>query len=166
MFTFLLGDCISNPTLCSEGISVSLLMKFDGGGFIISSGAQATHATGFSFSFENGKYRLRVATLAHLYEISLDSIPTTWFHLTFTWSRKDGLSYFENGTLISSSYTMKAESRVDDAYANLTLGRPNDATIYQQLYGRFYIAELVIWKVRLNSNEVLHAVKHSGLFLY
>ena len=42
------------------------------------------------------------------------------------------------------------------------IGRPNDADSYSQLYGRFYIGELIIWKHRLLDYEVMHAYKSSG----
>ena len=60
---------------------------------------------------------------------------------------------------------MRNVLRVADAHTKLMLGRPNDADGFPQLFGRFYVGEVVIWKTRLEDYEVMHAYKNSGRFL-
>ena len=60
------------------------------------------------------------------------------------------------------AYTVADISRVADAYSELIIGRPNDADTYSQLFGRFYVGELVIWKLKLADYEVMHAFTNSG----
>ena len=94
-------DCISNPTLCTNGLSVAMWIKFEAGGFIMSSGAQSNLATGFSLSFESAAFRLRLSTNTKEYQMSISSVSTDWFQFAFTWNEKAGLAYYENGILVT-----------------------------------------------------------------
>ena len=102
----LVDDCISNPTLCTQGLSLSMWIKFEAGGYILSSGAQSNHATGLALSFQSGRFKLLVATTSREYQLMIDSVPRTWYYFTITWSKKSGLAYFVNGTLVSAVSTI------------------------------------------------------------
>eukprot|EP00795_Rhopilema_esculentum_P002535 gene2535-730_t len=158
------GDCISNPTLCTSGLSLAMWIKFEAGGYILSSGAQSNHATGLSLNFESGFFRLRLATQTKEFELRINSVSANWYHFAFTWDENSGLAYYENGALLTKAYTVADVSRVADAYTKLIIGRPNDADAYPQLFGRFYVGELVIWKLKLADYEVMHAFTNSGPF--
>lgn len=94
-------DCLSNPSLCTQGLSLSMWIKFEAGGYIISSGAQSNLATGLSLSFQAGQFKLLLATTTREYELIISSVPTTWYHFTITWSEEYGLGYYVNGSLVS-----------------------------------------------------------------
>ena len=77
-------------------------IKFEAGGYILSSGAQSNHATGLSLSFQSGKFQVLVATTSKEYQLMIDLVPTTWYYFTITWSKESGLAYFVNGSIVSA----------------------------------------------------------------
>eukprot|EP00794_Sanderia_malayensis_P020074 gene20074-22044_t len=155
------GDCISDPTLCSRGLTISMWIKFEAGGFLLSSGGQSSQSTGFSFDYSSGFYTLRLATRTKEYVMKLNSIPSSWFYFTFTWSTANGLFYYENGVLVSKTYTVREVQRTTDLHTQLFLGRPNDLSTSSQVYGRLYIGEFVIWRLQLEDFAVKHAFLNS-----
>ena len=77
-------------------------IKFEAGGYILSSGAQSNHATGLALSFQSGKFKVVVATTSSEYQLMIDNVPTEWYYFTITWSKESGLAYFVNGSLVSA----------------------------------------------------------------
>lgn len=70
-------QCVSDPSLCTLGITTAFWLQFRGGRYIISSGGQSEFGSGFAFYHvkETGKFSLLLATLKKKWELTLNSIP-------------------------------------------------------------------------------------------
>ena len=75
-------DCVSNPSLCAEGLSVAFWLKFFSGQYIISSGRGASRfATGFDFYRESadGDFKLILETQTKEWSLKVNDIPKVFF---------------------------------------------------------------------------------------
>ncbi|XP_022789234.1 protocadherin Fat 4-like [Stylophora pistillata] len=162
----LMGDfkdnCISNPSLCAEGLSIAFWVKFVSGQYVISSGGASGFATGFDFYRESaaGDFRLVLQNSTSEWSLKLNDIPTDWFYFTFTWSVEAGLRYFQDGQLIASTQAPEKVTRGSDIFTSLTIGKPNNVES-PQYYGNLSVSDLLIWRKRLTDEEVLHSYKIS-----
>ncbi|XP_048580487.1 cadherin-23-like isoform X2 [Nematostella vectensis] len=152
------NDCVSNPSLCPDGLSVAFWLKFNSGRYIISSGGQSQFAAGFAFYYtkETNKYTLLLATLNRKWEIMLASIPQTWYYVTFTWNSQSGLRYFENGRYLNFVPSSTSVTRMSDAFTVLTVGKPNNID-QLDYFGNLSISDLIIWNTMLTIEEVMHS---------
>lgn len=74
---YFLDDCISNPSLCAEGLSIAFWLKFVSGQYVISSGGASGFATGFDFYRESaaGDFRLILETSTSEWSLKVNTIP-------------------------------------------------------------------------------------------
>ncbi|XP_078366665.1 protocadherin Fat 4-like [Oculina patagonica] len=154
-------DCISNPTLCDDGLSVAFWLKFISGQYIISSGGASRFATGFDFYRESaaGDFKLILETSTKEWSLKLNDIPKEWFYFTFTWSVGAGLRYFQDGQLIAADQAHENITRASDIFTLLTIGKYNVENL--EHYGNLSISDLLIWRKRLTDEEVLHSYRIS-----
>ena len=96
----IVGECVSDPDKCSEGITVMFWIKMtainintnlQGGNthqYIISTGGQRRDSRGFAFLYQKDAqftgFKLQLQTSTADYVIQLSSIPESWFAVTFT----------------------------------------------------------------------------------
>jgi len=164
-------QCIVDPSLCREGLSVAFWIKYNTGKFIISSGQYTDRNFGPGFRFicescpkkkgphlyRSRRFLLELSTINRKWTILLDHIPIWWFHFAFTWNHKRGLKFYKNGQLFVSS--SNPETVVDGkGIANdlITIGKPNSLMdMYSTTgYGDLSIAHLVIWTYELTKFDV------------
>ena len=106
MFVPIVGECTSDLTLCTQGISVMFWLRIqpnDISGnsnkhqYIISSGGQVSSSRGFAFLYakEESKFKLQLQTTSAVYRTALTNVPENWFHFAFT---------FKEGSIFNSSF--------------------------------------------------------------
>ncbi|XP_070574742.1 uncharacterized protein [Ptychodera flava] len=142
------GECVSNPSLCTEGLSVSLWVQLseiqdNTTHFLISSGEQVT--MGFSI-YQRGDYETVSKLGAALtdgnyrwvleipYQPYVTEANTTegyfefsdWVNLGLTWSDRSGLHLYIDGIQHAADFTGYRKIRPEDFETRLILGRRND----------------------------------------
>ncbi|XP_078345693.1 uncharacterized protein LOC144631168 isoform X3 [Oculina patagonica] len=164
-------QCIVDPTLCREGLSVAFWIKYNKGKFIISSGQYTSENFGPGFRFicescsknkgphinPSGRFLLELSTLNHKWTILLDSLPRWWFHFAFTWNHKRGLKFYKNGKLaVSSKNPEKLLSSTGISNDEITIGKANSLwdMITKTGFGDFSIGHLAIWTYELSKFDV------------
>ncbi|CAB1319683.1 unnamed protein product, partial [Coregonus sp. 'balchen'] len=151
------NSCISDPTLCGpEGITFSFFWKnqeaeshfaIASGGKVISNGfsVYANAYAGYVEFYTRGNSKRWRANI---------KIPGPfWTHILFTWTLKDGLNIYINGTFNTSDPTGNVSMNYGDPYPDLVIGTGND-----QSYGRYVTGafdEFVIWERALSPEEIL-----------
>lgn len=76
-----------------------------------------------------------------------------WTHILFTWTRRDGLKVYINGTFTAADQVGKVSDSYGDRYSDLVIGTGNDGTYGHFASGAF--DEFVIWEMALSPNDVL-----------
>ncbi|XP_067019001.1 uncharacterized protein [Acropora muricata] len=167
------NNCVVNPTMCTEGLTVAFWIRYFGGEFIISGGDynKGDHGPGFQFICENcgqkkhphahktQRFLLELSTEEAKWKILLESIPSWWFHFAFTWNGNKGLKFYENGKLaLSNNFPVSVGRRSTDPKNTSTvmiIGRANSLLgLFKPKFGNFSIGHLVIWTYALSSFDV------------
>lgn len=76
-----------------------------------------------------------------------------WTHILFTWTKKDGLKVYINGTFTAGDPVGNVSDNYGDPYPDLVIGSANDRTYGHYLTGAF--DEFVIWEKALSANEIM-----------
>lgn len=88
-----------------------------------------------------------------------------WTHILFTWTLKDGLKIYINGTFSVSDTKGNTSQDYGDTHADLVIG-----TGTSQSYGHYVTAsfdEFVIWERALSAKEIwLYYKAAIGSFLF
>ncbi|KAI1900883.1 hypothetical protein AGOR_G00054430 [Albula goreensis] len=75
-----------------------------------------------------------------------------WTHILFTWTLKDGLKVYVNGTFDVSDPEGSVSSHYGDTYQELVIGTANDDSYKHYVTGAF--DEFVIWERALSPYEI------------
>uniref|UniRef100_A0A6Q2YGD4 Adhesion G protein-coupled receptor D1 n=1 Tax=Esox lucius TaxID=8010 RepID=A0A6Q2YGD4_ESOLU len=156
------NSCISDPTLCGpEGITFSFFWKnqeshsrfaIASGGKVISNGFSVyTNAyAGYVEFYTRGNSKRWRANI---------SVPGPfWTHILFTWTWKDGLNIYINGTFNTSDPTGSVSEDYGDSHHDLVIGTGNGR------YGHYLTGafdEFVIWERALSPEEILMYYRHT-----
>ncbi|CAB1321849.1 unnamed protein product, partial [Coregonus sp. 'balchen'] len=76
-----------------------------------------------------------------------------WTHILFTWTLKDGLNIYINGTFNTSDPTGNVSMNYGDPYPDLVIGTGNEQSYGHYVTGAF--DEFVIWERALSPEEIL-----------
>ncbi|XP_068723113.1 protocadherin Fat 4-like isoform X1 [Montipora capricornis] len=153
-------NCVSNPNLCPEGLTVAFWLKYISGQYIISSGGKSSFATGFDFYREkaDGRFNVILETSTHRWRLKLNDIPKVWFYASFAWHPSTGLRYFQDGLLVLSTQTAENITRASDIFTTMTVGKPNNVDIgILDYYSKILISDLLIWRTLLTDEEMFHS---------
>ncbi|KAJ8379916.1 hypothetical protein SKAU_G00006940 [Synaphobranchus kaupii] len=150
------NSCISDPSLCGpEGITFSFFWKnqelesrfaVSSGGKVISNGFSVyTNAHGGYVEFytrgDSKRWRAKI------------KIPGPyWTHVLFTWTRKDGLNVYINGTSSVRDAEGNVSKNYGDHHQNLVIGSDNKESYKHYVTGAF--DEFVIWERALSPDEI------------
>ncbi|XP_060787256.1 adhesion G-protein coupled receptor D1 isoform X5 [Neoarius graeffei] len=150
------NSCISDPTLCGpQGITFSFFWKNQeshsrfavmSGGKIISNGfsVYTNPLGGYVEFYTRGNSRRWKANI---------NLPGPfWTHILFTWTHKDGLKIYINGTFSVEDTKGDVSQNYGDTYADLVIG-----TGHSHSYGTYVTAsfdEFVIWERALSAKEI------------
>ncbi|XP_046728025.1 adhesion G-protein coupled receptor D1 isoform X2 [Silurus meridionalis] len=150
------NSCISDPTLCGpQGITFSFFWKNQNshsrfavmsGGKIISNGFSVyTNPYGGYVEFYTRRNSQR-------WKANIDLPGPFWTHILFTWTLKDGLKIYINGTFSVNDTKGDMSYNYGDTYADLVIG-----TGPSHSYGHYVTAsfdEFVIWERALSAKEI------------
>ncbi|XP_064639912.1 uncharacterized protein LOC135495345 isoform X2 [Lineus longissimus] len=144
------GKCLSDPTPCKEGISISFWTLMNNlaitEGYLFCSGAPTSRGIAVTAKLEAGTATLKfiVQTDTSKWEVSGTTAvnnATDWINIGLTWKSVDGLKIFFNGTLKASTAT-KTPSTVADTHTTVVLGKPSFADAN---YANAVFDDLAIW---------------------
>uniref|UniRef100_A0A674CA89 Adhesion G protein-coupled receptor D1 n=1 Tax=Salmo trutta TaxID=8032 RepID=A0A674CA89_SALTR len=151
------NTCISDPTLCGpEGITFSFFWKNQetesrfaivSGGKVISNGfsVYANAYIGYVEFYTRGNFKR--------WRANINILGPFWTHILFTWTLKDGLNIYINGTFNTSDPTGNVSMNYGDPYPDLVIGTGNDQSYGHHLTGAF--DEFIIWERALSPEEIL-----------
>ncbi|KAM9546966.1 adhesion G-protein coupled receptor D1-like isoform 2-T2 [Salvelinus alpinus] len=151
------NSCISDPTLCGpEGITFSFFWKNQeaesrfaivSGGKVISNGfsVYANAYIGYVEFYTRGNFKR--------WRANINILGPFWTHILFTWTLKDGLNIYINGTFNTSDPTGNVSMNYGDPYPDLVIGTGNDQSYGHHLTGAF--DEFIIWERALSPEEIL-----------
>uniref|UniRef100_A0A8C8GTM1 Adhesion G protein-coupled receptor D1 n=1 Tax=Oncorhynchus tshawytscha TaxID=74940 RepID=A0A8C8GTM1_ONCTS len=151
------NTCISDPTLCGpEGMTFSFFWKNQeaesrfaivSGGKVISNGfsVYANAYIGYVEFYTRGNFKR--------WRANINILGPFWTHILFTWTLKDGLNIYINGTFNTSDPTGNVSMNYGDPYPDLVIGTGNDQSYGHHLTGAF--DEFIIWERALSPKEIL-----------
>ncbi|XP_022103444.1 uncharacterized protein LOC110986109 [Acanthaster planci] len=146
------GTCVSDPSLCPEGITVALWVKLRNSAgadntsfaFIFSTGGQSSRGCAL---YQQGGDRLR-ATVADgrrqwIVEIIFVPDEENWVHLAISWRQSSGLVLYIDGESHGRDHVGRIRIRHNDLDSLLLVGRRND---YLAGYANLTLEQLAIWE--------------------
>ncbi|XP_053480153.1 adhesion G-protein coupled receptor D1 isoform X3 [Ictalurus furcatus] len=150
------NSCISDPTLCGpQGITFSFFWKNQeshsrfavmSGGKIISNGFSVyTNPLGGYVEFYTRRNSQR-------WKANINLPGPFWTHILFTWTLKDGLKIYINGTFDIGDPKGDVSQNYGNTYADLVIGTGSSHS-----YGHYVTAsfdEFVIWERALSAKEI------------
>ncbi|KAL6456384.1 hypothetical protein MHYP_G00349280 [Metynnis hypsauchen] len=150
------NSCISDPTLCGpQGVTFSFFWKNQevesrfavlSGGKIISNGfsVYANPLGGYVEFYTRGNSRR--------WKVHITPPGPFWTHILFTWTLKDGLKVYINGTFNISDEVGDVSQVYGDTYTDLVIGTGNRESYEHYVTGAF--DEFVIWERALSPKEI------------
>ncbi|XP_029294812.1 adhesion G-protein coupled receptor D1 isoform X2 [Cottoperca gobio] len=151
------NSCISDPTWCGpEGITFSFFWKNHEAEsrFAVASGGKVI-SNGFSvYTNPYGGYvEFYTRGNNHRWKANIRVPGPFWTHILFTWTKKDGLKVYINGTFTVGDTAGSVSENYGDTYPDLVIGTGNDRAYGHYVTGAF--DEFVIWERALPPREIL-----------
>ncbi|XP_071060494.1 adhesion G-protein coupled receptor D1 isoform X5 [Pseudochaenichthys georgianus] len=150
------NSCISDPSWCGpEGITFSFFWKNheSESRFAVASGGKVI-SNGFSVYTNNfgGYVEFYTRVNNHRWKANIKVPGPYWTHILFTWTVKDGLKVFINGTFTAGDKDGSVSDNYGDPYPDLVIGTGNDRAYGHYVTGAF--DEFVIWERALPPREI------------
>uniref|UniRef100_A0A8D0CNR4 Adhesion G protein-coupled receptor D1 n=1 Tax=Sander lucioperca TaxID=283035 RepID=A0A8D0CNR4_SANLU len=147
----------NDPTWCGpEGITFSFFWKNheSESRFAVASGGKVI-SNGFSVYTNNygGYVEFYTRGNNHRWKANIRVPGPYWTHILFTWTKKDGLKVYINGTFIAGDTDGSVSENYGDPYPDLVIGTRNDRASGHYVTGAF--DEFVIWERALSPQEIL-----------
>ncbi|TKS79090.1 Adhesion G-protein coupled receptor D1 [Collichthys lucidus] len=152
------NSCISDPTMCGpEGITFSFFWKnheaesrfaVASGGKVISNGFSVyTNTYGGYVEFytrgNNCRWKVKIVPVPGPY----------WTHILFSWTKKDGLKVYINGTFTDGDISgSNVTEHYGDPYPDLVIGTGTGRAYGHYVTGAF--DEFVIWERALSPQDI------------
>uniref|UniRef100_A0A8C6Q1P7 Adhesion G protein-coupled receptor D1 n=1 Tax=Nothobranchius furzeri TaxID=105023 RepID=A0A8C6Q1P7_NOTFU len=151
------NSCISDPTLCSpKGITFSFFWKnyeVDAR-FALASGGKVI-SNGFSV-FTNplvGHVEIYARGNSHRWKAKIPLPDQFWTNVLFTWTMKEGLKVYINGTYSAGDPKGDVSGNYGDEHSDLVIGTGNNMAYRHYVTGAF--DEFVIWERALSPHQIL-----------
>ena len=154
------STCLGEPSLCKHGLTVSLWLKYNRTSsrekqyFLGTSGSQDGYRGVLIYQdFSNvDKEHLivKVETGARVWRRSFLATSDAWTYVSLTWTSRDGLIVYSNGTLVGYDRQGEETASVQPYYTTFTLGRPND----KFMFSRVTLDDIAVWYRALHPREV------------
>uniref|UniRef100_A0AAQ5XU33 Adhesion G protein-coupled receptor D1 n=1 Tax=Amphiprion ocellaris TaxID=80972 RepID=A0AAQ5XU33_AMPOC len=150
------NSCISDPTLCGpEGITFSFFWKNHEAEsrFAVASGGKVI-SNGFSvYTNPHGGYvEFYTRGNNHRWKADIRVPGPYWTHVLFTWTKKDGLKVYINGTFTAGDTAGRVSDNYGDPYPDLVIGTGNNRAYGHYVTGAF--DEFVIWEKALSPTQI------------
>ncbi|XP_036383355.1 adhesion G-protein coupled receptor D1 isoform X2 [Megalops cyprinoides] len=150
------NSCISDPTMCGpEGITFSFfwMNQEASSRFAIASGGKVI-SNGFSVyaNAYGGYVEFYTRGDSKRWKANIKIPGPYWTHILFTWTLKDGLKVYVNGTFDVSDPHGRVTKNYGDPYQELVIGTGNEENYKHFVTGAF--DEFVIWERALSPDEI------------
>lgn len=154
------NTCMSEPSLCPYGITVSLWIKYailDNNGLQYFMGTSGTKEglRGFliyqDFLYDREDHlAVKVENGTMLWKRSFAVPRHSWTLVTFTWDEQGGLEIYANGTNVGGDLKGKTTKPENVYFTSLTLGRPNN----EMIFSKAAFDEIAMWERKLDPMEI------------
>ncbi|KAM4745441.1 adhesion G-protein coupled receptor D1 isoform 2-T2 [Anableps anableps] len=150
------NSCISDPNLCAlEGMTFSFFWKNQkaDSNFAVASGAKVI-SNGFTVFTDSHKGFVELYTRGdkHRWKVEIPISGPYWTHVLFTWTKKDGLKVFINGTFCDGDPTGSASQNSGERSSDVFLKTENNRAHRHYVTRAF--DEFVIWKKALSPHQI------------
>ncbi|XP_072244467.1 adhesion G-protein coupled receptor D1 isoform X1 [Leuresthes tenuis] len=151
------NSCISDPTLCGpEGITFSFFWKNheSKARFAVASGGKVI-SNGFSVYTNPFKGFVEFYTRGnnHRWKADVNLPGPYWTHILFTWTKRDGLKVYINGTFSAGDPEGSVSENYGDQLPDLVIGTGNSKEYGHFVTGAF--DEFVIWEKALSPHQIM-----------
>lgn len=164
------NTCVSEPSLCPYGFTVTLWIKYailDNIGLQYFMGTSGTKEglRGFliyqDFAYDSEDHlAVKVENGTVLWKRSFAVPRDTWTHVSFTWDERDGLVIYANGSSVGGDPKGKTTEPKDVYFSTFTLGRPNN----EMVFSRAAYDEIAVWERKLHPKEIEAVYKRTAGF--
>ncbi|XP_036000443.1 adhesion G-protein coupled receptor D1 isoform X1 [Fundulus heteroclitus] len=148
------NSCISDPVLCGlEGITFSFFWKNQkaSSNFAVASGAKVI-SNGFSVFTDSQKGFVELNTRdKHRWIAEIPSSGPYWTHVLFTWTKKDGLKVYINGTFYGADSSGRDSENSGDHSSDVFLKTENNRA-HRHVTRAF--DEFIIWNRALSPHQI------------
>ncbi|MED6247944.1 hypothetical protein ATANTOWER_021776, partial [Ataeniobius toweri] len=149
------NSCMSDPILCGlEGMTFSFFWKNEkaDSNFAVVSGPKVI-SNGFSVFTDSHKGFVELYTRdnKHRWRAEIPISGPFWTHVLFTWTKKDGLKVYINGTFCDGDPTGNVSENSGDRSSDVFLKTENRA---HRHYATLVFDEFVIWKRALSPHQI------------
>ncbi|XP_068728113.1 uncharacterized protein [Montipora capricornis] len=163
------ADCVTKPSTCRDGFTLTFWLKVYGSGYIMSSGSFTNHRNGPGYQLyyhqSLKRFKFMLETRDHRWSLLLHEEVGLWTHMAFTWNIRNGLRYYEDGNL--STFTNKPEFvsplRQQNYTPIITLARPSNILRLKE-YGKFEISQFAIWLKELSAEDIAGVHRSSVVY--
>ena len=151
-----LGDfenkCISDPSLCTNGISVSFKVNIQDSGtrYLLSSGGQSSRGFAVYYVSSVLHFEVRDGEKAWQVQRSYEDVGGTWRTMSFSWNQATGLT----AVIVGSSNSVVLRDKIGkvskaalDLHTSLVIGRPNNE---EAKYGKGAVRDVAVWEMSLS----------------
>nr|XP_058962628.1 uncharacterized protein LOC131789508 isoform X2 [Pocillopora verrucosa] len=153
------ADCVTEPSRCENGFTVTFWLKVQGTGYIFSSGSftNKRNGPGYQLYYHQSlkRFKFILETRDKKWTLFIHEEVGLWTHMAFTWRERNGLAYYEDGNL--SSFTDKPEIvsalRQQNYTPVITLARPSSSLSLKK-FGKFEISQFAIWQKELSAADI------------
>ena len=164
------ADCVTDPSTCQKGFTLTFWLKVYSTGFIISSGSFTNHRNGPGFQLyyhqSLKRFQFLLETRNKRWTLLIHQDVGYWTHMAFTWHNQNGLKYYEDGNL--STFTdrpvLLSPLRLQNYTPVITLARPSTLRRFKE-FGKFEISQLAIWLKDLSADDIA-GVYSNGVILF
>lgn len=155
-----INTCVSDPSLCPNGFSVALWMKYEildanGLQYFMGTSGNRDGLKGFliyqDFPYDKEDHlAIKVENGTVLWKRSFSVPRSNWTHVTFTWDEREGLVIYSNGSYVGGDPKGKTTKLERSYFTMFTLGRPNN--VYA--FSKAAYDELAVWERKLHPREI------------
>lgn len=151
-------SCISSPSKCSDGMSVSFKASVTGigTGYLLSSGGVAVY-------YVNGTMRFTLQDQDRVWEVKGSYRKHTWQTFSMSWSRANGLIAVIAGDASDVLRDPNGKTVTPPAvlHTTVTIGRPNNETAK---YAQGAIRDFALWEEEISEERMSKLHVSNGEF--
>ena len=156
------GTCFGDVSLCPLGYTLSFWFKYGtskshdtGNQYFISGGAQTKSSHGIAIFLTGGTFKVVIKKPSGLFWQIITYLSMDWNHVTITWQQKEGLRMYVNGTKKMETNEASLSPLTEVLDLGIDFGRPNSGKTRYELYGNFFIDEILFWERAITSEWAL-----------
>lgn len=154
-----INTCLGDPSLCHHGLTVSFWIRYHVTNkpiqyFLGTSGTEA----GYRGFLVYQDYRrdtkdhvtIKIENSTSLWERTFPVPRDLWSHVMFTWSSRDGLFVYCNGTFVGRDSESRKTYPINPYFTTFTVGRPNNKFEFSNAS----FDEIAVWYRQLHPLQI------------